>query len=123
MKKKTLSGALAMTLTLAAPAFAVNAPATVSPVMSASSSAAQASVAKAFDGDKSTAWTLDANALKQPQWLMLTIANPGDVQSVTLTQKGATPDQLKRALDIFVTYDPMNLGDPVAFTANADKAT
>lgn len=123
MKKKTLSGALAMTLTLAGSAFAVNAPATVSPVMSASSSAAQASVAKAFDGDKSTAWTLDANALKQPQWLMLTIANPGDVQSVTLTQKGATPDQLKRALDIFVTYDPMNLGDPVAFTATADKAT
>ncbi|WP_300935749.1 glycoside hydrolase family 3 protein, partial [uncultured Muribaculum sp.] len=91
--------------------------------MSASASTSQTTVARAFDGDNTTAWNLDAKALKQPQWLMLTLADPGDVQSLTISQKGATPEQLKRALDIFVTYDPMNLGEPVEFTATADKST
>lgn len=92
-----------------------------SPVIAASSSAAQESIVNAFDGDYSTVWTLDAATLKQPQWLMLTIGNPGDVQTITLSQKGATPDQLRRALEVYVTYDPMNLGTPVDFNVTKQQ--
>lgn len=128
MKRRNLTWALALALALAAnaspeKATAPSAATAISPVMSASASTAQTTVVRAFDGDNTTSWNLDANALKQPQWLMLTLADPGDVQSLTLCQKGATAEQLKRALDIFVTYDPMNLGEPVEFTAATDKPT
>ncbi|MDE6037991.1 MAG: discoidin domain-containing protein, partial [Duncaniella sp.] len=92
-----------------------------SPVIAASSSTAQESVAYAFDGNPSTVWTLDASSLKHPQWLMLTIGNPGDVQSITISQKGASAEQLKRALEVYVTYDPMNLGTPVDFNVSTEK--
>lgn len=118
MKNFLMSGLLAMMLTSA-----YGASQNISPVMSASSSVGQPSLSMAFDGDVSTAWILDVASLKQPQWLMLTIANPGDVEALTLVQKGASPEQLKRALEVYVTYDPMNLGDPVDFTVDADKAS
>ena len=117
MKKTTF--ALVMGLACAAQGYSkplqTSQSSVLSPVIAASSSAAQSSVANAFDGDLSTVWTLDAASLRQPQWLMLTIGNPGDVQTITLSQKGASADQLRRALEIYVTYDPMNLGTPVDF--------
>ena len=127
MKSRRTSGALALALAIAGLPTGLSATATksasttISPVMSASASTAQATVTNAFDGDLTTAWSLDAQTLKQPQWLMLTIGNPGDVQTLTLNQKGASAEQLKRALDIYVTYDPMNLGTPVEFTATTAK--
>lgn len=123
MTPTTISRALAIALAMAATSLSATARHEVSPVMSASASVSQTEVAKAFDNDNTTAWTVDATLLKKPQWIMATVANPGDVQSITLTQKGATADQLRKAIEIYVTYDPMNLGEPVDFTVATDRPT
>ena len=123
MTPTTTSRALAIALAMAATSLSATARHEVSPVMSASASVSQTEVAKAFDNDNTTAWTVNATLLKHPQWIMATVANPGDVQSITLTQKGATADQLRKAIEIYVTYDPMNLGEPVEFTVATDRPT
>ncbi len=92
-------------------------------VLSASSSYGQSTLQNAFDGDASTAWTIGADALSNPQWLMLAISNPGDVESLTLVQDGATPAQINQAFEIYVTYDPMNPGEPVGYNTSVDKST
>ena len=60
-------------------------------------------------------WTLPSQALKTEQWLMFTIQQPGDVCELDLQMQGVNRNELKEVLDIFVTYDPMNLGTPVNY--------
>jgi beta-glucosidase len=62
-----------------------------------------------------TMWTLPSQALKSGQWLMFTIQQPGDVYELELQMQGINKKELKDALDIFVTYDPMNLGNPISY--------
>ena len=81
--------------------------------VSASTNAKEASLA--FDKDAKTMWALTPQALKLEQWIMCTIQQPGDVTEVILHLQGVSKDELKAALDVFVTYDPMNLGSPVSY--------
>ena len=46
---------------------------------------------------------------------MFTIQQPGDVCELDLQMQGVNRNELKEVLDIFVTYDPMNLGTPVNY--------
>ena len=46
---------------------------------------------------------------------MFTIQQPGDVCELDLQMQGVNKNELKEVLDIFVTYDPMNLGTPVNY--------
>lgn len=87
-----------------------------SDVLSVSASANAKEASLAFDKDIKTMWTLSPQILKSEQWMMCTIQQPGDVAEIILQLQGVSKEELKAALDIFVTYDPMNLGNPVNYT-------
>lgn len=84
-------------------------------VLAVSASTNAKEVSLAFDKDIKTMWTLTPQTLRSEQWMMCTIQQPGDVTEVILLLQGVSKDELKAALDIFVTYDPMNLGNPVSY--------
>ena len=86
-----------------------------SDIMSVSASTNVENAALAFDKNMKTMWTLPSQALKSGQWLMFTIQQPGDVYELELQMQGINKKELKDALDIFVTYDPMNLGNPISY--------
>ena len=86
-----------------------------SDILSVSASANAENAALAFDKNVKTMWTLPSQALKAEQWLMFTIQQPGDVCELDLQMQGVGKNELKEVLDIFVTYDPMNLGTPVNY--------
>ncbi|WP_321335444.1 glycoside hydrolase family 3 N-terminal domain-containing protein [uncultured Bacteroides sp.] len=91
-------------------------------VLSASASANPDEIHFAFDKNQGTMWTLSVGKLNQEQWLMFTLQQPGDIEELTLTAQGISKSELQTALDVFVTYDPMNLGTPVAYTvSNSSK--
>ena len=68
-----------------------------------------------LDGDRQTAWTLSPADLSAGQWLSFSLQQPGDVKELTLQAAGVTRDELSRWLKLFVTYDPMNPGEPVVY--------
>ncbi len=49
--------------------------------------------------------------------MVLTLAQSGNVSGLTMQCPGANAKALKEALEIYVTYDPMNPGTPVEYTA------
>lgn len=64
---------------------------------------------------------MDKSKLGNEQWLMFTLQTPGDVCEVDLQAQGLSKNDLKKQLEVFVTYDPMNLGDPVNYTVEGDN--
>ena len=94
-----------------------------SDIMSVSASVNAERAALAVDKNVKTMWTLPSQALKAEQWLMFTIQQPGDVCELDLQMQGINKNDLKGLLDIYVTYDPMNLGDPVDYqVSGSDKS-
>lgn len=92
-----------------------------SDVMSVSTSANATEAPLAFDKDLKTMWTLSPRTLRAEQWMMCTIQQPGDVAELILQLQGVSKDELKAALDVFVTYDPMNLGTPVSYSVEGNS--
>ena len=86
-----------------------------SDILSVAASANAENASLAFDKNAKTMWTIPSQALKTEQWLMFTIQQPGDVCELELQMQGINKNELKDALDIFVTYDPMNLGTSVSY--------
>ena len=78
-------------------------------------------VASAFDGNSSTGWQLGANDVKNEQSLMLTLQTPGDVKELQIDATGITVRDIQRLVDIYITYDPMNPGEAINFTAKGNK--
>lgn len=81
--------------------------------VSASSNAKEAALA--FDDNIKTMWTLPTQALNAEQWLMFSIQQPGDVCELKFQIQGVSKTTLKDILDIYITYDPMNLGGPMEY--------
>lgn len=77
--------------------------------------------AHSIDKDPATGWSVDSKQLKQSQYLMLALQTPGNVTGLRLEVDGLTQEELQKAMELFVTYDPMNLGEPIAYTIK-DKA-
>lgn len=92
-----------------------------SDVMSVSTSTNATEAPLAFDKDLKTMWTLSPQTLRAEQWMMCTIQQPGDVAELILQLQGVSKDELEAALDVFVTYDPMNLGTPVSYSVEGDS--
>ena len=89
-------------------------------ILSVSASSGQEKAALAFDKNVRTMWEVsDAALLGSDQWLMCTLQTPGDVCGLSLQAQSAGLDKQEFAqwLQVFVTYDPMNLGEPVASIA------
>ena len=91
-----------------------------SDIMSVSASVNAERAVLAVDKNVKTMWTLPSQALKAEQWLMFTIQQPGDVCELDLQMQGINKNDLKGLLDIYVTYDPMNLGDPVDYQVSGN---
>jgi beta-glucosidase len=70
-----------------------------------------------IDGNRRTLWTLPAGELEKGLTLLFTLSRPGDVERITLYGSGVDAEALRGMLDIYVTYDPMNPGEPVVWRA------
>jgi beta-glucosidase len=64
---------------------------------------------------------LESKDLQSEQTLMFTLLNPGDVKEVQLDAKGISKDEIQKSVNIFVTYDPMNLGEPVKYIVKGNQ--
>ncbi len=90
-------------------------------VTSVSASVHANQAALALDGNSGTSWPLDANDLKNEQSMMLTLQMPGDVKEIQIEATGLSTKDLQRFVDIYVTYDPMNPGEAVAYAVKGNK--
>lgn len=90
-------------------------------IASVSTSVNQNSISNVFDKNAQTGWNLSAKDLTNDQWLMFTLQTPGDVKEITIQSEGISSQDLQKALEIFITYDPMNLGLPVNYTVKGNN--
>ena len=90
-------------------------------VTSVSASVNPGQAALAFDDNPSTGWQLGINDVKNEQSLMLALETPGDVKELQIDATGISAKDMQRLIDVFITYDPMNPGETVAFTAKGNK--
>lgn len=86
-----------------------------SDILSVSASTNMEKASLAFDKDPRTMWEVNGQDLKTDQWLMFTIQTPGDVCELNIQMQGVAKDDLKQLMNVFITYDPMNLGVPVDY--------
>ena len=70
----------------------------------------------AFDGNRQTGWPFSTDGNQKDEWLMCSLQPSGDVKEVALTIDGISKEEIKDRVEIYVTYDPMNLGNPVKKT-------
>ncbi len=110
-------------ISLAAAFFALSATAQDrNDILSVSASVLQDQAVRAVDSDQITTWTVPASEIqKSDQWIMFTMLRPGDVSQINLQMENMTRNELKEALDIHVTYDPMNLGDPIDYSVSGSN--
>src|ERR1700744_5454363 len=78
--------------------------------------------AASVSGDLRTGWTMTAADLRSDQYLLLTLQTPASIGQVTLQVKGVSAADLRKGLDLYVTYDPMNPGSPVGYTVTGQQA-
>ena len=71
---------------------------------------------QAVDGNIHTGWSLSVSDAQADQSISFVLNDPGTVKELKLSLEGLNPETLKKALQIFITYDPMNLGNPVDYT-------
>ncbi|MDB5018423.1 MAG: beta-glucosidase [Mucilaginibacter sp.] len=65
-------------------------------------------------------WQLDVNDLKQDQYLMLTLQTAGTIKEVQLATSEISKTELQGLVKIYITYDPMNPGEPLAYKASGN---
>lgn len=70
------------------------------------------------DGNLKTGWVLSPDAEESA---MLTLAEPGTVESLTIAADGLSADRLAQLLKIYITYDPMNPGEAVEYKVSKAK--
>lgn len=90
-------------------------------VASVAASANANTISYAFDGNRQTSWNLPVKELTAGQWMMFSLQQPGDVKEIILETEGITKEQLQEITDLFVTYDPMNLGTPLSYSVKGSK--
>ena len=90
-------------------------------VLSVSASVNPNQAALAFDENPSSGWQLGVNELKNEQSLFLTLQKAGNVREIQIVTATVTLKDIQRLIEIYVTYDPMNPGEPVSFTAQGNK--
>ena len=74
-----------------------------------------------LDNNSQTAWELGSKDLQNNQFLMFTLLNPGDVKEIQLEAKGISKEEIQKSVNIFITYDPMNLGEPVKYSIKGNQ--
>ena len=74
-----------------------------------------------LDSDAKTAWELGVKDLQNNQFLIFTLLNPGDLKGLQMDVKGASKDDIQKAVNIFITYDPMNPGEAVKYQIDGNQ--
>lgn len=92
-----------------------------SEILTVSASVNANEAALAFDKNHKTAWNLPVKHIQGSQWIMFTLQQPGDVCGINLQTLGVSKEELKETMDVFVTYDPMNLGNPINYKVEGNN--
>ena len=95
-------------------------------ILAVSASYAQDEAVWAVDDNIKSVWDVPLSEMqKADQWIMFTLQQPGDVCRIALQMRNEPAGkELKEALELYVTYDPMNLGNALDYTVeNHDKET
>lgn len=90
-------------------------------ITSATASVNQGSAKNIYDKDSKTSWSLSSADLKKGQTITLTLQNPGDVKRLIIEAEGISAASILKALNIFITYDPMNPGDAIQYNVESNK--
>lgn len=90
-------------------------------IASVAASVNTGTINRVADGDLKTAWSLPADKLTVDQWLSFSLQQPGDVEELTVSASGLSKDRLKELLSLFITYDPMNPGEPVNYSVHGNE--
>lgn len=77
--------------------------------------------ASTFDNNAKTGWQLAVRDMESQQHLMYVLKSPGDVNEVRIQAKGLNTETIQKLIRLYVTYDPMNLGEPVSYSVSGDK--
>lgn len=86
-----------------------------------SASANQQSAALVYDNNVNTGWSLNAKDVKRDQYIFLTLQKPRNINGLDLKANDLSKSDLQKLLSVFVTYDPMNPGNAVAYNISGDK--
>lgn len=74
-----------------------------------------------LDGNLSTGWAFSSDHVRDNHFLMFTLQTPSDVKGLVIDSKGITNREFRDLVDIYVTYDPMNLGDAIDYTVKGNN--
>lgn len=74
-----------------------------------------------FDNDQKTGWQLSAKDLEDRQHLVYVLKKSGDINQVRIQGKGLSPEVIRQLISIYITYDPMNPGEPVSYSVTGDN--
>ncbi|MDR3217685.1 MAG: glycoside hydrolase family 3 C-terminal domain-containing protein [Dysgonamonadaceae bacterium] len=80
---------------------------------------------KAFsvsDDNPATGWNVDKNSLLTDQFIMLTLNSSADINEIQIASSDLSKKEMEKLADIYITYDPMNLGEPVKYAVSGDKS-
>jgi len=72
------------------------------------------------DNNPDSHWQLDVNDLKQDQHLILTLLTAGTIKEVQLETSEISRAEVQGLVKVFITYDPMNPGEPLAYKASGN---
>jgi beta-glucosidase len=72
------------------------------------------------DNNPDSHWQLDINDLKQDQYLVLTLQTAGTIKEVQLETSEISRMEVQGLVKVFITYDPMNPGEPLAYKASGN---
>lgn len=92
----------------------------VTDILSVSASVNLEQSTLAFDKNPKTGWKVDKQCRQKDQWLMFSLQTPGDVCSIIFQMPEPSKKELRHGMEIFITYDPMNLGTPVSYEMKDD---
>jgi len=68
-----------------------------------------------IDHNTKTFWKISPKDLTSDQQLLLTLKNSGDVKTITINAIDLDMKGLEKLLDLYITYDPMNPGNPIPY--------
>lgn len=74
-----------------------------------------------LDNDSRTAWKLSAEELQKEQSVLFTLQTPGDLKEIRLEIPKISPTDLQKLIRLYITYDPMNLGEEVNYTVQGNQ--
>jgi beta-glucosidase len=90
-------------------------------VLSVTASTNEQRISSVLDGKPETKWTLQGKDLSADQFVMLTLKNSGDINLIQVESNELSKKDIERLFDIYITYDPMNLGDAVKYTVQGNN--